>query len=247
LSLGLIASSSIKVGYSKFQTKGFLSALKASLYLQVVLEGSFSNDELVTICKGLKPIDKTLSKQILNTSFAKLSYASRHKKNAVTVPLSYWNHQRNSSMKIFPFSAGDDRLKPLLKPDFFSRKIFDYNLNSVFIFGNTADLPQEIEYFYEHQGTPGMYLRMLVTPTNAIQPIVYPPKLDDQICTSEIIDIKGIKVHRAFLTENYGSFEAVWQYGDLSILLLVKPATWTDKAWCDKLLHNIINFQLQKL
>lgn len=235
------------IGYNYRQQRALSLNTMRTLIEIVILEGSFSNNELVAICKGLNPVDKTVAKKILNTNFAKLSYASRHRKNAVAVPLSYWNHQRDSTMKIFPFSVVDSRLKPLLRQSIFPQKIFDYNLNSVFIIGNTPDFPQEIEYFYEHQRTPGMYLRMLVTPTNTVRPIAFPPRLDDQICTSEIIDIKGAKVYCAFLTKNYGPFEAVWQYDDLSILLLIKSATWTNKAWCNELLHDIISLQFQQL
>ena len=43
-------------------------------------------------------------------------------------------------------------------------------------------------------------------------------------------------MHQAYLSPEYGAHEAVWQSSGLNILLLVKPAPWTNMEWFERFL-----------
>lgn len=51
----------------------------------------------------------------------------------------------------------------------------------------------------------------------------YPPKLDQQPCSSETIELGGTTVHHAFLDRSFGPHECVWQSHGDTVMLLVKP------------------------
>lgn len=205
--------------------------MKRTMIEITVIEGSFSDEELIDLCKGLEPVDTKQMIQILNTPFAFLCYSNRHKKTASEVPLSYWKYKRQTtwSMNSIPVSKA---LPPIHIPE-----SYGYNLNSVFSFGTPAE---EIEYYYEHEKQPGSYIRVLVTPYGKEYSIPYPAILGDQTCKTQVLDIKNNIVYHVCLKEERGPHEVIFRQKDSVILLLVKPASWTSIQWLHQLLNDII-------
>ena len=70
--------------------------------------------------------------------------------------------------------------------------------------------------------------------------VPYPPTLDDQPCTSREIEVSGNRVQHAYASPQYGPHEAVWRSRGVNVLLLVKPAEWTDLAWFEALLDSML-------
>ena len=62
-----------------------------------VLEGSFSDDELQEICRGLHPVSPGARKQVLDTPLATLCYQSRHEEQPIAVPVGFWRTNGNRS------------------------------------------------------------------------------------------------------------------------------------------------------
>jgi hypothetical protein len=192
-----------------------------------VVEGSFTDDELIGICKGLKAVNPKIMDQILTTSFSSLCYSSRHKETASIVPLSYWKYtrQNNWETRSLPVSDFVEYQQVLATRGYF--------LNSVFAYGTPI---QEIEYYYEHQERPGSYIRILIIPHNGIP---YPPILGDQTCTMQSTQIGDREVHHTYLYDAVGPHEAIWKEQNYNVLLLVKPAKWTSLTWFKQLIAEI--------
>lgn len=217
------------------QAAASINILRTSIEITII-EGAFTYDEISDIINSLYPVDETLKANILSTSFAELSYAYRHPSNASPVPLSYWQYNRQETMPILGYAWADAPahiLKQYREPP----EAFGYRPNSVFTVGPTEN-PSEIEFYYEHKDYPGVYVRILITPASSKFPIPFPPQLDSQSCNS-FVDHKTLAIYHAFLTEELGPHEAVWQQDGKVFLLLTKPAPWTNRAWMSKLMDAI--------
>lgn len=207
--------------------------IKRTMVEMTVIEGTFADEELIEICKGLQPASPQIMDQILATPFSDLCYFRRHSKTASEVPLSYWkyNRQKNWMTHHLPIS---NVLEPFKIPS-----SYGYHLNSVFTFGDPV---QETEYYYEHQSLPGSYIRILISPDKEKNGIPYPPKLGDQVCTKRIFKKGDHDIHHAYLYEEVGPHEAIWHDHGFVVLLLVKPAKWTSLTWFEQLIKDISGF-----
>src|SRR5262249_33171631 len=116
---------------------------------------------------------------------------------------------------------------------------YGFHLDSAFVFG-LQELPQEVDYLYEAKEPGGRYLRLLVSPATQTGSITYPPRVDLQPCSTEVVRIRGHEVHHAFLTERYGPHEAVWQAKGHAFMLLTKPSTDTDSKWFSEFLSQLL-------
>ena len=214
-----------------FRRQSSLSlSIKRTMIEMTAIEGTFTDDELIKICKALKPVNLQLMDSILATPFAQLCYSQRHPTSASKVPLSYWkyNRQKKWGINSLPISSVSE---PLRIPS-----SYGYNLNSVFTFGDPV---HETEYYYEHRDLPGSYIRILMSPYGQKQGISYPPQLGDQVCTKRVKQLDNKNVHHAYLTEEVGPHEAVWLDKNFVILLLAKPAKWTSITWFNQLINDI--------
>jgi hypothetical protein len=204
------------------------------------LAGMFSDEEVQALCRGLQPAVPLAGAQFLQTSFAELSYQHRHPTAAtVDVPVGYFDHHRRPrSLRQTAYAAA---AAPALLPghDLVPPADLGYGLDSVFVFGDPA-APQEVEYLHAQARSPGHDLRFLVTASNGAGAIRFPPSVDEQPCWSQLRKVQGRDVYHAYLDDRYGQHEAVWQRGPLTILLIVRPAVWTDTAWFLRMLEQVL-------
>jgi hypothetical protein len=195
-----------------------------------VLGGSFSDDDLQQICRGLRPVNPEARNQILHTPLATLAYQNRHGETPIAVPVGFWAHERKPESlftHVFPRAA----IPPNLPGAGIAPPPDDgYELNSVFTYGDAAH-PDEADFVYYQSDTPNLYLRVLASLENSKARIRYPPVLDRQICRSETISVAGKTVHYAFSNEDVGPHEVVYQAHGLDVMLLVKPAEHTNRSW----------------
>lgn len=219
------------IGWNFKKQPALAICLKRTTIEITSIEGGFSDQELIDLCKGLTPVDQKQTVRILETPFSSLSYFFRHSKTASDVPLSYWkyNRQKDWAMNASQSSAIPEHV---LIPS-----SYGYRLNSIFYFGNSSE---EIEFYYEHRDLPGSYLRVLATPANQKYSIPYPPRLGDQSCHTQILNIQDKNVYHAYLSDSYGPHELIWQHQHFTLLMLIKPARWTSLSWLHRLMNDIL-------
>ena len=202
-------------------------------------EGAFSDEELQAICRGLKPAVPEARDSILQTPFADLCYQSRHEEPPIAVPVGYWAHKRSESLRVTALSAENIPAHVpgsglSLPPD------YGYRLNTAFVFGD-PESPQEVDLVFEQAQDAGRYIRLLVSRSDAEQGLPYPPAREQrQPSSTRVLNINGLDVYHAYHDERYGQHEAVWQKNGLNMMLIVKPALWTDMTWFDNLLKEMV-------
>jgi hypothetical protein len=202
-------------------------------------EGTFDDEELRLVCRGMVPVEPDARRRILATPVAELCYQCRHREQTIAVPCGYFAHERRPpSVELAVYRAAN---VPANMP---GREVapptaYGFRLNAVFVYGS-QESPQEVDYLYEADEPPGRYLRLLVSPSNQAGGVAYPPRLDLQPCATGVQCIHGQDVHHAFLTDRYGPHEAVWQANGHNFMLLTKPSTDTDGIWFRELLEHLV-------
>jgi hypothetical protein len=202
-------------------------------------EGTFDDEELRLVCRGLVPVDPDARRRILATPLAELCYQSRHREQTIGVPCGYFAHERRPpTLELAVYRAAN------VPADLPGREVapptaYGFRLNTAFVYGS-QESPQEVDYVYEADEPAGRYLRLLVSPSHQAGGVAYPPRLDLQPCATGVLSIRGLDVHHAFLTERYGPHEAVWQANGLNFMLLTKPSTDTDGMWFRGLLEHLV-------
>jgi hypothetical protein len=171
---------------------------------------------------------------------ADLCYQSRHEEPPIAVPIGYWAHKRSQTLRVTALRAEDVhaarapgfRLSP---PD-----EYGYRLNTAFVFGDPQS-PQEVDLVFEQREDAGRYMRVLTSPSDAARGLPFPPALEQRHpSSSDVLRVNGLDVYHAYHDERYGQHEAIWQKHGLNIMLIVKPATWTDLTWFSNLLEKIV-------
>jgi hypothetical protein len=205
-----------------------------------VLQGSFSDDELQQICKGLRPVNPEARKQIVATPLATLSYQSRHKEIPIAVPVGFWAHERKPESLVTHVYPAASVPPGLPGAGIVPPSDYGYELDSVFTYGDLAR-PDETDFVYFQAEQPNHYLRVLASMETAKQTgIRFPPGLDRQPCHSETITIAGKTVYYAFSNDEVGPHEVVYQAHRLNVMLLVKPARSASRSWFFGLLNRVL-------
>jgi hypothetical protein len=171
---------------------------------------------------------------------ATLCYQSRHKEIPIAVPVGFWAHERkpkSAHIHVFPGAAAPPCLPGA---EITPPSDHGYELNSVFAYGDLTQ-PDEADFVYYRSDRPDLYIRVLASLENTKQTgLRYPPVLDRQTCQSETISIAGKTVYYAFVTEDVGPHEVVYQVRGLNVMLLVKPAEYTNRSWFLELLGRVL-------
>jgi hypothetical protein len=189
-----------------------------------VREGSCPEPALVALCHALRPVSAAARAAILATPFGWLSYRSRHPDRTPSVPVGYWHHRRGPP-------STPVRILERPPPDLPGAHItpparLGFHLDTVQVFGDLR-CPQEVEYLYADAADRGRTIRILVSPAGAEGGVRFPPETEGQPCT--VVRLRD--VHYAFGDPRYGPHEAVWQQDGLNVMLLAKPAPFTDRYW----------------
>lgn len=196
-----------------------------------VRDGECPEELLVALCQTLRPVSADARAAILRTPFGKLAYRSRHEDRTPSVPVGYWRHRRgppDMPVRIHervPLGVPGGNLAPPARLGFL--------LDTVQVFGGPPG-PLEVEYLYADAADPGRTIRLLVSRAGAESPVRFPPTLEGQPC-----GVRQGDVHHAYGDARYGPHEAVWQADGLNVMLLTKPAPWTDRFWFDRLLTDM--------
>ncbi len=186
---------------------------------------------LVALCHALRPVSTEARAAILKTPFGKLAYRSRHEDRTPSVPVGYWRHRRGPPD--VPVRVHDRAPQGVPGGHLAPPSRLGFELDTVQVFGGPRG-PLEIEYLYADAADPGRTIRLLVSPAGAEGGVRYPPVPEGQPC-----EVREGEVHTAHGDARYGPHEAVWQKDGLNVMLLAKPAPWTDRFWFDRLLGDM--------
>lgn len=206
-----------------------------------VTSGTFSDEELQAVCRGMRPAAPEARHQILQTPLAGLCYQSRHQEPPIAVPVGYWAHKRSESLKVTVFGAEDiPAAHDVPGFDIAPPGDYGYRLSTAFVFGN-PESPQEVDLVFEQTEDAGRYLRLLSSASDAPHGLPFPPALEQRHpSSSHVLRVNGLDVYHAYHDGRYGQHEAVWQKHGLNIMLIVKPAAWTDMNWFGNLLEKMV-------
>jgi hypothetical protein len=192
-------------------------------------EGECPDELLIELCHALRPVSAAARASILATPFGRLAYRSRHEDRTPAVPVGFWRHRRGPPD--VPVHV-HDRAPPGL-PVVAPPARLGYDLDTVQVVGGPRG-PLEVEYLYADAADRGRTIRVLASPASAEGGVRYPPALEGQPC-----QVRTGAVHYAYGDPRYGPHEAVWQAGGWNVMLLAKPAPWTDRWWFERLLADM--------
>ena len=197
--------------------------------------GDASSSVLEEVGRGLRPVSKSARERVLSTPFGRLMYQHRHPVETGETPISYWDYKRSAGPDELRIHTRDLETPP---PGLLNELPESESLRRDTVLRiESSEGFEEIEEIYEHLNYPGHFIRFIHSPAGTGVPIAYPPVLyTEQPCEHRTVSILGTTVHRAYLSAEYGPHEAVWQSAGRNILLLVKPAPWTNMEWFERFL-----------
>jgi hypothetical protein len=197
-----------------------------------VVEGQCHDAELIELCHGLRPVAAEARAAILATPFGRLAYAARHTDEIVAVPVGYWRHQRAPRDLPMTIHTVDEELPAV--PGRQLRPPAPFHLDTIFRFG-AADAPVEVELLHEDGNDRGRYVRVLASPASTPGGVRFPPSVvAEQPCTQRTFMCAQHRIHHAYREPAFGPHELVFQCDGLNVMVLVKPAEWTDMAWLER-------------
>jgi len=204
-----------------------------------VIDGRFSDDELVAICRGLRPAVPELRDRLLATPLVDLCYRRRHVEPPIAVPVGYWAHKRREDARVSVYRP-EEAPAGLAGFDYPGLERSGYRLRGLFVFGDEA-APQEVDRVFEHRDDPGRHARLLISTNDVPGGLPFPPRRETrQPCSQRTVEIARRTVHHAFLDARYGQHEAVWSTGPLTFMLIVKPTPETGLTWFEDLLRALV-------
>jgi hypothetical protein len=216
------------VGWLGIDFRGLIAAsvqVDRTMVELAVTEGQFSPLEIKTICRALCPVSSNARRSILATPIAELCYQRRYPDLVITVPIGHWYHRRRPPSlltSVLPAAEVSGRLLPA-----HTFAPAGFRLDTVFLLGS-PDEPQELELVYEHLDYPGHTLRILIWPPSTPNPLSFPPTKDPHPGYTTSYRLHGRQVFHAFSSRRFGQHEVVWKQGDMKLMVMLKPAPWTD-------------------
>jgi hypothetical protein len=207
-----------------------------------VLSGQFTDDELVDVFRGLRPVDRDAAGRIAATPFAELSYWARHlDAPMIDVPHGLWAFRRAKSngsdhegaWSVVPGEldldgAGDAPVR-LGGLTFDSAATFD------------GEAGREVEAVYSDRVDRGHELR-LITHRLGRGRIGWPPAPEPHPASRETVHMGTTEVMLAWVDRHYGPFDAVFLHHGrgLVVKLLSSAGVGLDRPWFDAALTELV-------
>jgi len=238
-----------KVGWigKNYRNEQALSIIQNRTTTEVCIKDSAGKEvdvDLQELTKYLKPADLQAQSQLIDKTYAELSYAGSSSVNIVDVPFSFW---KSSSGKELKYQKAFSHFN---LPDFIAKlKInipdsYKYKLDTVFYYFQTPEMEKtgRVEFIYAHQNDKDVNIRVVAWPNSKSHSIKYPPEPDTtQKFEHSVLKIGGKDVYVAYRNKEVGPFEAVWNGEDYNYLLITKPEVFTDDKWFHSLLGDVIH------
>ncbi|MFJ4771073.1 hypothetical protein ACIP88_18510 [Streptomyces uncialis] len=172
-----------------------------------VLEGEFSDAELVALHEGLVPPQDDVVRRILLTPFHKLSYWARHPATMVAVPTGLYSFQRHDREHAGTWVPSAE-LKDFLAAHHIPSALDAFVAESAATFTSGSGA-QEVEVVYTSPDIDASELRLVLQHTGRGR-IPFPPQRAKHPASTEEIDLAGRHVHLAHIDPVLGPFDAQW-------------------------------------
>jgi hypothetical protein len=174
-----------------------------------VLDGTFTEDELVAFYRSLRPASTPAAYRIAGTPFAALSYPARHAATMVSVPVGMWAFRRRHPADRGAWSTGPAAENPLSRQLCVPHELAGFAVDSVAEFSDGAHRT-ELEVLYTSRPDRAHELR-LIAQIDGRGRLETPPVLDVHPCTAGVWQVADVDVHLAYIDHRYGPFDAVWR------------------------------------
>lgn len=196
-----------------------------------VLEGQFSDDEILRLYQSMRPSVDATATAIRATPFAALSYWARYPAEMVSVPIGLWKFRRTGTAHQGEWASGPADCAGILRELGLPTGLAGYEVDSAARF-TSPDGRCESEVVYAVGADRGRELRLIAQRTGQGR-IAIPPQPEPHPASHETTAIGGIAVALANADQRYGPWDAVWQAPacDLEIKLLSTTGSGMDRAW----------------
>ncbi|MET7622239.1 hypothetical protein [Streptomyces sp. NPDC005408] len=172
-----------------------------------ILEGEFSDEELVALYRALRPADPGAPARIVRTPFSELSYWARHTTDLIEVPTGmFFFHRRDGRHQ------GDwvptVELADFLMAQGVPAELGGFVSDSAAVFTD-ADGARDLEVIYTGERDGGE-LRLILQRSGAGR-MPFPPEREKHPARAQKVQVRGRTVHLAYVDPEVGAFDAVWQ------------------------------------
>jgi hypothetical protein len=219
-------------GVDYYQRRGASARLGRTNIEVSVLEGEFSDDELVDLYRSLRQVDYRAAAAIGATPFARLTYwARRQDAMMVSVPIGLWVFRRaqgpHDDVMAMTGTAAETLLPVLRLP----AELGGLALDSAARFTRDG-APAELEAIYTGGADRGHELRLIVQ-ENGSGRLEVPARPEPHPCTRDTVSVAGVSTQLAWIDDRYGPFDAVLAdpVSGLEAKLLSSTGPGRDKAW----------------
>lgn len=192
-----------------------------------ILEGSFTDAELLHLVEGLRPASIEAARRIARTPFAVVNYwARRPDAPAVGVPIGLWDVSQSSEIRLsWSIAPGPGEKAVADAPE----RLGGLHLDSLARETGGAD-PTEWELLYSGGPERGRELRLHLYRRS---PVTGDPESSDHPGIRESVEVAGRRVLLGSIDDRYGPFDALITDGEgrLTARLLSTTGTECDRAW----------------
>ncbi|MFI5765264.1 hypothetical protein ACIA8F_30570 [Streptomyces sp. NPDC051563] len=186
-----------------------------------VLEGEFTEDELVEFFAALRPALPEAAARVLATPFAELSYWARQPAEMVSVPTGVFSFHRRGREHEGDWVASGE-LTAFLTGQGIPLSAGEYHADSAATFGDGAAV-RELDVVYA--SASGGELRLTAQRTGGGR-LVFPPEREKHPATDELLDLGGRPLHLGYPHAAFGACDAWWQHpGGYELRLLGSAGT----------------------
>ncbi|MER5950790.1 hypothetical protein ABT127_32615 [Streptomyces sp. NPDC001904] len=184
-----------------------------------VLEGEFTDDELVGLYAALRPAVPAAVPRVLATPFADLSYWARHRPAPVAVPTGVFAFQRRGRTPEDTWIDSDE-LDAFLTGRGLPVTVGAFRADSAALFGDRRPAA-ELDVVYS--APDGAELRLTAQAEGAGR-LTLPPVRDKHPALHEVHDLDGRPVHLGYVHAGFGACDAWWHHPGQGVLRLLSSA-----------------------
>ncbi|MEV6835727.1 hypothetical protein AB0N17_14605 [Streptomyces sp. NPDC051133] len=174
-----------------------------------VLEGEFSDDEIVALFAALRPAVPEAVPRVLGTPFAELSYWARHPADMVSVPTGVFSFHRRGREHEGDWVPSAD-VTAFLTRQGVPVSVGGFRAESAAAFGDGRAV-RELDVVY--LSASGDEVRLTAQRTGGGR-LEFPPQRDKHPASDELRDLDGRPVHLGYLSTEFGACDAWWQHPD---------------------------------
>ena len=205
-----------------------------------VLEGEFSDDEILRLYRSMRPAEAAAAAAIGATPFAALSYWARYPAPMVDVPIGMWKFRRTEAEHQGTWACGPADSAAFLGELGLPSELSGYVVDSAARFVSPAG-STESEVVYAPDADRGRELRLIAQRAGRGR-ISVPAEREPHPANYETTTIGGAEVALAYIDERYGPWDAVWRdpARHLEFKLLSTTGRGLDRAWFVSVIAHVL-------